>query len=110
MLATPALAGLSPHFVVPWVGGLGLFLLLVPLFWIALIAVIVIVARRRRAAWFARGGYGHPGFDGGLWGGPSRSAESILAERFAQGDIDEEDYRARLEVLRENAWPKPPVT
>ncbi|MES2095010.1 MAG: hypothetical protein V4531_14555 [Actinomycetota bacterium] len=109
MLATPALAGLSAHFVAPWVGGLGLFLLLIPLFWIAIIAIIVIVALRRRAAWFARGGYGQPGFRGGYWSAPSRAAESTLAERFAQGHVDGEDYRARLQVLRENAGPKPPV-
>ena len=29
-------------------------------------------------------------------------AESTLAERFAQGDIDEKEFRARLEVLRAN--------
>ena len=28
---------------------------------------------------------------------------------FAQGDIDEKDYRARLELLRANAWPRPHV-
>ncbi|MEJ1231340.1 MAG: hypothetical protein WDM88_12995 [Galbitalea sp.] len=28
--------------------------------------------------------------------------EATLAERFAQGDIDEKEYRARLEVLRAN--------
>jgi len=45
----------------------------------------------------------------GHWRSPFRSAESTLAERFAQGDIDEEDYRARRDVLRANAWPQPPV-
>jgi putative membrane protein len=34
---------------------------------------------------------------------PVHSAEATLAERFAQGDIDEKDYRARLEVLRANS-------
>lgn len=29
-----------------------------------------------------------------------RSAEQILAERYARGDIDEEEYRRRLDVLR----------
>jgi len=38
----------------------------------------------------------------------SRAAETTLAERFAQGDIDEKEYRARLEVLRANA-PQPPM-
>ena len=40
---------------------------------------------------------------------PSHSAESTLAERFAQDDIDEKDYRARLELLRATAWPQPHV-
>ena len=34
---------------------------------------------------------------------PVRGAESSLAERFAQGEIDEKEYRARLDVLRTNA-------
>ena len=46
------------------------------------------------------GSYG-PGF-GPRWAAPGRAAESTLAERFAQGDIDEKEYRARLEVLRAN--------
>lgn len=41
------------------------------------------------------------------WGGRSGSGEGradeperILAERFARGDIDDEEYRRRLDVLR----------
>ena len=30
----------------------------------------------------------------------SRDSESILAERFARGDIDDDEYRRRREVLR----------
>ncbi len=30
----------------------------------------------------------------------NKSAEDILADRFAHGEIDEEEYRKRLEVLR----------
>lgn len=34
-------------------------------------------------------------------GGPGpRSPEALLAERFARGEIDEDEYRQRLEVLR----------
>jgi putative membrane protein len=32
---------------------------------------------------------------------PRRTAEELLAERFARGDIDEEEYRRRRDVLRE---------
>ena len=31
---------------------------------------------------------------------PDRSAEDILAERFAHGEIDEDEFTARREVLR----------
>jgi putative membrane protein len=33
-------------------------------------------------------------------GSPSASAEAVLAERYARGDVTEQEYRARLEVLR----------
>lgn len=32
----------------------------------------------------------------------TRSAEATRAQRFAEGDIEEAEYRARLEVLRAN--------
>jgi putative membrane protein len=85
-------------------GGFGFLFLLIPLFWIALFAVIfgVFGRRWRRRAW-ANGGFGPGGFGGHF--GASRGAESTLAERFAQGDIDEVEYRARLEVLRANNRP-----
>jgi putative membrane protein len=51
------------------------------------------------------GGCGHPG----AWDTASHSAEATLAERLAQGDIDEKEYRARLEVLRANNPQRPPV-
>lgn len=38
-----------------------------------------------------------------LGSGPSRRADEILAERFARGEIDEEEYRRRRELLREHA-------
>ncbi|TAM70078.1 MAG: SHOCT domain-containing protein [Microbacteriaceae bacterium] len=96
-----------------WVGwgagpvGFGWFFLLVPLFWIGVVILIVaLVAGRRRAGWRAgwHGGYG-PGYGPGYGRGPWNTtppAERTLAERFAQGDIDEAEYRARLEVLRAN--------
>lgn len=73
---------------------------LIPLFWILVFVLIfgVFGRRWRRRAW--ENGAGHYG--PGNFGQP-RSAEATLAERFAQGDIDEKDYRARLEVLRANA-------
>lgn len=77
----------------PWMGGFGFLFFLIPLFWIAVIVLIVVlVSRRRRAHWRQWG----PGQN------PARRAEATLAERFAQGDIDEVEYRKRLEVLRAN--------
>ena len=87
-------------------GGFPWFFVLIPLFWIAVfVALVAIFGRRwRKHAW--NNGYGHPGHWGG-YGQAARSAEASLAERFAQGDIDEKEYRARLEVLRANAYPQP---
>ena len=97
-----ALATVATH-AGPWAGGFGFLFFLIPLFWIGIIVLIVALASRgwRRRA--MAGGYGP-------WGhhhSPARSAEASLAERFAQGDIDEKEYRARLEVLRANAYPTP---
>jgi putative membrane protein len=33
-------------------------------------------------------------------GGPPASPEQVLAERFARGEIDDEEYQRRLETLR----------
>ena len=97
MLTSLALAGSVAH-----VGGAGfgfgwIFFVLVPLFWIAVFALIFSLGRRRMRRHWATAGYGR-----GPWGGPARTAEASLAERFAQGEIDSEEYRARLEVLRAN--------
>ena len=96
-LATAVEAGsgiVSTHVAGPW--AFGWWFLLIPLFWIALIAVLFAVFGRRwrRAAAEGYGPYGRT---------PARQAETTLAERFAKGDIDETEYRARLEVLRANA-------
>jgi putative membrane protein len=99
-----ALAAAAVH---PFGHGFGFLFFLIPLFWILLIvALFAIFGRRRRAMW---GHYGH-GYGYGPWAQAqaARSAESTLAERYAQGDIDEKEYRARLEVLRASA-PQPPV-
>ena len=36
-----------------------------------------------------------------------RLAEELLAERYARGEIDEEEYRRRLEVLRTSTLTRP---
>ena len=109
MLSTLAASDIVHHFGPG--GGFHWLFLLIPLFWIVVIVVLAsIFGRRRRAMWRAGGwGHGHYGHPGG-WNSAARNAESTLAERFAQGDIDEKEYRARLEVLRANAFPAQPPT
>ncbi|MCU1471310.1 MAG: hypothetical protein JWQ39_2459 [Glaciihabitans sp.] len=101
-----SLAAVAPAFY----GGVGLLPLFIigHVFWFIFIVLIIVFviagARRRRRMWGAYGGHFGP------WShGAARGAESTLAERFAQGDIDEKEYRARLEVLRANNTPQPPT-
>jgi len=94
MLTTLTAAPLVAAHVAGWGWGFPWFLIFIPLFWIAIFVLIFAFAGRRwrRARWAGEYGLG--------WGAPSVSAEATLAERFARGDIDETEYRARLEVLR----------
>ena len=89
--------------------GLGFLFILVPLFWIGVAALLIGLSRRRfrRQGW-APGGVGDWGQSHGYGAfAAARGAESTLAQRFAQGDIDEQEYRARLEVIRANSGPTP---
>lgn len=74
------------------------------LFWVGVIALIVTLISRRR---HHHGMAGYRAAQNWQAASAARSAESTLAERFAQGDIDEVEYRARLEVLRANSLPLP---
>ncbi|RKT31201.1 putative membrane protein [Microbacterium sp. AG1240] len=100
-LVAAAAAHLSAHHPGGWGGpGFGWWFLLIPLFWIMLIGVFFAVFGRRWRRAAAAGGFGPGGRRN-----PAHQAEATLAERFAKGDIDETEYRARLEVLRANAQP-----
>ncbi|MDH6194272.1 putative membrane protein [Mycobacterium frederiksbergense] len=79
-----------------WYGGMGwggwiMMILLMLLFWGGLITAIVLAARalapdsrtRRGATALPR-------------------ADELLAERFARGEIDEEEFRRRMALLREH--------
>ena len=89
----------GPGFGFGWI-----FFFLIPLFWIGVVVLFASLARRR----WSRGGWGPHAY--ARFGAAARGAESTLAERFAQGDIDEKEYRARLEVLRaNNPFPTPPA-
>jgi putative membrane protein len=110
-LASAALISAAPVFVYPgW--GFGLFFILGHVIgFLFLLFIFIALARGMRRKAFGRGfgpghGYGY-GHGPGYWHA-SRSAESTLTERFANGDIDEKEYRARLEVIRANAFPPAP--
>jgi putative membrane protein len=78
-----------------WGWGPGPWFLLFPLFWFGLIALFFVLGGRRRRQYWA-------GWDGPRGG----SARSVLAERYARGEIDESEYRARLEVLLATEQPR----
>ena len=102
LAAAAAAAGhsVSAHYPGAWGPGFGWWFLLIPLFWILVIALIFAIFGRRWRRSAAENGFGPRGRLN-----PTRQAEVTLAERYAQGDIDEVEYRARLEVLRANAAP-----
>ncbi|WP_240606129.1 SHOCT domain-containing protein [Planctomonas deserti] len=74
----------------PGPGGFGWLWLLVPLFWIAFFVLLVAFVGRR----LRRGG--------AAWQMHGPSPEQTLGDRYARGEIDEQEYRSRLEVLRAN--------
>ena len=87
------------------------FFIIGPLIFLIIVGLVVALIVRRRhwggpGSWGWHGAPGAPGTPGAQtpWANSaqSRSAEQILADRFAKGDIDETEYRARLEVLRAN--------
>lgn len=96
MSAALATATVATHFVGPW--AFGWWFLLIPLFWITLFVILFAIFGRRWRRAAAENGYGPYGRMNA-----ARQAEVTLAERYAKGDIDETEYRARLEVLRANA-------
>ena len=70
-----------------WGPGGWIWLAAMVLFWGGLLAASVYLIRRRPAAATSGGGTG--------------PAEMTLAERYARGEIDAEEYRRRQAVLRE---------
>ena len=63
-------------------GGPGPWFLVFPLVWVGLIVGAFVLFRGRRHRWH------------------SHSAEEILAERYAKGEISADEYRQRLGVLQ----------
>ena len=73
------------HYGPGWGGGFFFGPLIGILFWVVLLATLVF--------FFRRGPGRHH------WG--PHSAEAVLGERYARGEVSEEEYRERLAVLRE---------
>jgi putative membrane protein len=69
-----------------WGYGPGFFWPIFPLLWFVLIVGLIVFFGRR--------------FRRRAWAGPGRSGESVLAELFARGEIDESEYAKRLAVLK----------
>ena len=60
-----------------------------PLFWLVVVGLLIFMVfrvRRGRGPWNA-----------------ARSGEGVLAERYAKGEISEDEYRDRLRVLKEHS-------
>lgn len=107
MFTTIALATAPLH--PGWGWGPG-FWIVPAIFWLLIIGLVITLVATRRRRW-ARSGWGGPWSPHGVgpWASAqaAHNAETVLAERFARGDIDEVEYRARLEVLR-SQQPQPP--
>ncbi|OIK25525.1 hypothetical protein VT52_021680 [Streptomyces malaysiense] len=70
------------------------------LFWALVIAGIVALVRYVGGGHRDRESARPPSSDERGWG--SRRAEELLAERFARGEIEEDEYKRRLALLREH--------
>jgi putative membrane protein len=80
-------------------GGWMLMTFIMILFWALVIGAIVVLLRG-----FRGGGQAAP--EGrGQAASEGRSAEQILAERYARGEIEEDEYRRRLDVVRGTQGP-----
>jgi len=79
-------------------GGWLLMSLGMVLFWALVIGLLVAFLRAGRDGWLGpRDGRRSERRDGST---TASSAEEVLAERYARGEIDGEEYQRRLEVLR----------
>lgn len=84
-LSVPALADSYQGFGHMWGGGYGMFGgLMMVLFWALIIGLIVLAVRR---------------FSGQSVSGAGQSAMEVLKERYARGEIDEDEYERRKAKL-----------
>ena len=80
-----------PH---DWGWGAGIAMSVVMVLLLAALVMALVVAVRYLAT--PQQGPGQPS------GSASDRSEALLAERFASGEFDEEEYRRRIRVLREH--------
>ena len=82
----------------PWDGdGDGWWWVVRAMFLVLWIVFVIFLVR-----WIVFGRFGRGGGPPGGWGGPSgiERARGILAERYARGEIDANEYQERLNRLR----------
>lgn len=77
---TEAVLAYAPHH--DWAGP-GPWFLVFPLFWVAVIVTAIVLFKRRGDRMRREGG-----------------AEGVLRERYARGEVSEDEFRERLTVLR----------
>ncbi|MGV9244911.1 SHOCT domain-containing protein [Streptomyces sp. NPDC003710] len=80
-------------------GGWFVMTLFMLLFWALVLGGIVALVRYLTGVHRGQGPGTPPPSGGRGWGGGR--AEDLLAERFARGEIDEDEYKRRLALLRE---------
>ncbi|MGI5143706.1 MULTISPECIES: SHOCT domain-containing protein [unclassified Streptomyces] len=83
-----------------WDGWFAMAVFLV-LFWALIIAGVIALVRYLTGTHHHQQSGSRPPSGEPRWG--SQRAEDLLAERFARGEIDEDEYRRRLTVLRGHA-------
>ena len=72
-------------------GGWLLMTIAMVLFWALIITAVVLIVR-----------YLVPQRPTGTSAGSAHTPEEVLAERYARGDIDDDEYQRRLALLRQN--------
>ena len=88
-----------------WGGWLVMALMMI-VFWGLLIAGVIALVHYTRGARQAPGPGGGPVYPPGEHGWGRGRAEEVLRERFARGEIDDDEYRRRRSVLGDDEEPK----
>ncbi|TDC99720.1 SHOCT domain-containing protein [Nonomuraea deserti] len=91
------IALLAPH----WGGSA--FWPIIPLFWgLFWVGVVALAITARRKGWWGPR-QAHQAGPAGPAGSPTASAEQILAERYARGEMGDDEYFEKLSVLKGGA-------